>query len=136
LRKAQGAPGLAVAVITKDVVYSHGLRHSRRRATRDHAHDLRHWVADEVLYLIGGGDAGGRRQVDWTSPSEYLPWFRLYDPHASELMTIRDLLTHRSGLPRYDMLRYAVPLPREELVKRLRYLLPTASFASGTSIRI
>ena len=42
-------------------------------------------------------------------------------------MSIRDLLTHRSGLPRYDFLRFGVMLSREELVRRLRYLPPTAS---------
>jgi len=68
-------------------------------------------------------------KLDWDTPvSEYLPWFRLYDPHASQLITLRDMLTHRSGLPRYDSLRFLVKFPREELVRRLRYLPPSRSF--------
>jgi CubicO group peptidase (beta-lactamase class C family) len=56
----------------------------------------------------------------WDKPVwEYLPWFRMYDPHASDLMTLRDLLTHRSGLPRYDFLRYAVPLGMRDSTVRV-----------------
>jgi CubicO group peptidase (beta-lactamase class C family) len=41
-------------------------------------------------------------KLEWDKPArEYLPWFQLHDPHASELITVRDMLTHRSGLPRY-----------------------------------
>ena len=30
--------------------------------------------------------------------TDYIPEFRLYDPYVSDAFTIRDLLTHRSGL--------------------------------------
>jgi len=68
-------------------------------------------------------------KLDWDKPvREYLPWFRLYDPHATELITLRDMLTHRSGLPRYDSMRFLVKFPMEELVRRLQYLPPSLSF--------
>src|SRR6267143_3329745 len=36
------------------------------------------------------------KKLEWDKPvREYLPWFRMYDPVATELMTARDLLTHR-----------------------------------------
>ena len=59
---------------------------------------------------------------------EYLPDFRLKDPFASERMTTRDLLCHRSGLPRHDMVWYKTPFTRHELVGRLRHLEPTKDF--------
>lgn len=66
-------------------------------------------------------------KLAWDIPvREYLPWFQLYGEDATQQITIRDMLTHRSGLPRYDFLRFAVPLSREEIVRRLRYLPPTA----------
>jgi CubicO group peptidase (beta-lactamase class C family) len=68
-------------------------------------------------------------KLDWDKPvREYLPWFRMYDPVATELMTPRDLLTHRSGLPRHDFIRFSTPLTRAELVRRLRYLEPNRTF--------
>jgi CubicO group peptidase (beta-lactamase class C family) len=70
-----------------------------------------------------------RRQLEWDRPvREYLPDFRLQDEFATREMTPRDLVTHRSGLPRHDLLWYGRPFTREELYHRLRYLPPTASF--------
>jgi len=68
-------------------------------------------------------------KLKWDVPVvQYIPWFRLYDPVATELITPRDLLTHRSGLPRHDFIRMSTYLTREELMHRLRYLEPSRSF--------
>ena len=67
--------------------------------------------------------------MDWDAPvSEYLPDFRLYDRLATAQVTPRDLLTHRSGLPRHDNVWYGRSFTREEIVARLRYLEPNATF--------
>lgn len=69
------------------------------------------------------------KKLEWDRPvREYLPWFRMYDPIATELITPRDLLTHRSGLPRHDFIRFSTPLSREELVRRIRYLPNNTTF--------
>jgi len=49
-------------------------------------------------------------------------------PFAGERLTPRDLVTHRSGLPRHDLMWYKSTASREELVRRLRYLEPSADF--------
>jgi CubicO group peptidase (beta-lactamase class C family) len=42
-------------------------------------------------------------RLDWSKPvRDYLPEFRLHDAVASERVTILDLLSHQSGLPRHD----------------------------------
>lgn len=67
--------------------------------------------------------------LDWDKPvREYLPSFRLADPFASERMTPRDLLTHRSGLPRHDLMWYNSSATRQELFDRLRHLEPGKDF--------
>lgn len=55
----------------------------------------------------------------------YLPDFSLRDPVASATLTTRDLLTHRSGLPRHDLFWYQAPFSRDELYGRLRFLEPS-----------
>src|SRR5438270_1559855 len=62
-----------------------------------------------------------------------LPGFVMYDPYVSHEMTIRDLLTHRSGmgLGEGDLLfwphtRYS----RAEVIYRLRFMKPKSSFRS------
>jgi CubicO group peptidase (beta-lactamase class C family) len=55
----------------------------------------------------------------------YLRDFALQDPVASATLTPRDLLTHKSGLPRHDLFWYQTPFSRDELYRRLRFLEPS-----------
>ena len=53
---------------------------------------------------------------------KYLPDFRLKDEYITNRMTVRDLVTHRSGLPRHDLMWYGSDYSRRELYDRLQYL--------------
>ena len=55
----------------------------------------------------------------------------MYDPVASEQATPRDLFSHRTGLPRHDLVWYSSDFSREDLVSRLRYLKPNKGFRSA-----
>jgi CubicO group peptidase (beta-lactamase class C family) len=70
-------------------------------------------------------------KLDWDKPvREYLPGFRMYDPVATDQITPRDLVTHRSGLPRHDLLWYSSSFTQQQLVDRLRYLEPNRPLRS------
>jgi YD repeat-containing protein len=70
-------------------------------------------------------------KVDWDKPvRDYLPTFKMYDPVLTEQMTIRDLITHRSGLPRHDMVWYSSDFSREDIIRRLQYLEPNKPLRS------
>jgi len=58
----------------------------------------------------------------------YMPAFKMYNDYVTQNMTARDLLTHRSGLPRHDLMWYGSDLSRQELFNRLRFLEPSAGF--------
>ncbi|MBR0721858.1 serine hydrolase [Bradyrhizobium manausense] len=61
--------------------------------------------------------------LDWTKPvRDYLPEFRLSDPVATERVTIRDLLSHQSGLPRHDWLHLPGDLSPAEMLPLMRHL--------------
>src|SRR5262249_8648769 len=71
-------------------------------------------------------------KVDWDEPVRtYLPQFELNDPVASERATPRDLFSHRTGLPRHDLVWYSSDFSREEFISRERYLKLTKSFWSA-----
>lgn len=71
-----------------------------------------------------------RGQLDWDRPvQDYIPWFRLQDPAASQI-TPRDLVSHRSGLPRHDRAWYKSGSNREEIVRQLAALPPSRPFRS------
>lgn len=66
----------------------------------------------------------GRIALD-TPVRAHLSDFALQDPVASATVTPRDLLTHRSGLPRHDLFWYLAPFSRDELYRRLPFLEPS-----------
>jgi CubicO group peptidase (beta-lactamase class C family) len=74
-------------------------------------------------------------KLSWDDPvTRHLPSFQMYDPYASREMTIRDLLTHRSGLGlgEGDLLYFPPStFTRREIVEKVRYLRPASSFRSG-----
>ena len=64
--------------------------------------------------------------------TDYVPELRLYDAYASHEVTIRDLLTHRTGLPATDLF-WAVgenEITFPEVIHRLRFIPPSTSFRS------
>jgi len=64
---------------------------------------------------------------------DYLPEFRLYDPYVTREFTIRDLLTHHSGLGlgAGDLMFFPpTDMTRAEIIHSLRYLKPASSFRS------
>src|SRR6185437_1685960 len=71
-------------------------------------------------------------KLDWDrAVRAYIPGFRLYDTVASERVTPRDLVTHRTGLPRHDLSWYHnTTATRQELFARLAHLEPTRDLRS------
>lgn len=128
-------PGLALGVV-KDgkLIYAKGY------GFRDVAHKLP--VDTDTLFPTGSisksftslafamlNDEG---KVDWDKPvRNYLPEFELNDPVASERATPRDLFSHRTGMPRHDMVWYSSDFSRADMVSRLRYLKPNKDFRSA-----
>lgn len=62
--------------------------------------------------------------LDWERPlREYVPEILLHDAAVTDRLTIIDLLSHRSGLPRHEMVWLGHPdRSRAEIIRRLRYL--------------
>src|SRR5690606_8432745 len=104
---------------------------SRGFGLRDREEDLP--VTPRTIFAIGSstkamtaavvGTLVDDGAVAWGDPvREHLPAFRLADPTITERLTVRDLLTHRSGLPRHDLAWYGSERSREELVEAIRHL--------------
>jgi CubicO group peptidase (beta-lactamase class C family) len=98
-------------------------------------------VTSKTLFAIGSstksftvtslGVLVDQGKLDWDKPLRgYLPDFQLMDQFATERMTPRDLVTHRSGLPRHDRMWLNSPFTRQEIFDRLRFLEPNKDFRS------
>jgi len=121
-------PGAAIAIV-KDgkIILSKGY------GWRDVKNQLP--VTEQTLFPIASitksftvatlGTLSTEGKLDWDKPvREYLPDFRLNDEILTAHVTVRDLVTHRTGLPRHDLTWYRADLSREDLYSRLRYLEP------------
>jgi CubicO group peptidase (beta-lactamase class C family) len=120
-------PGCAIAAVRdREVVLSAGF--GRREVETELP------VTSETLFAIGSttkaftaatvGALVDDGVLEWEAPlREYLPDFRLQDPVATDRLSIVDLLSHRSGLPRHDLVWIGHPdRSRAELMTRLRFL--------------
>jgi len=124
--------GFAIAVVQDGKVIlskGYGLRDVKKNLP----------VTEKTLFAIGSatksftvtslGVLVDQGKLDWDKPvRDYLPDFKMWDPFATERMTPRDLVTHRSGLPRHDLMWYGSPFSRQEIFERLRYLEPNKDF--------
>jgi CubicO group peptidase (beta-lactamase class C family) len=127
-------PGVAVAVVQGDKVIllkGYGYRDIEKKlpVTPDTRFAIGSITKSFTVTTLGMEMDEGK--VDWDKPArDYLPTFKMYDPVLTEQMTIRDLITHRSGLPRHDMVWYSSDFPREEIIRRLQYLEPNKPLRS------
>lgn len=62
--------------------------------------------------------------------TKYFPDYKLYDKIATDLVSIKDMLTHRIGTKTFqgDFTFWNSTLSREEIMKRMRYLKPINPF--------
>jgi CubicO group peptidase (beta-lactamase class C family) len=135
LRQTWHVPGLAVAIVSSDrVLFAKGF------GERDVVRHLP--VTPNTLFGIASCSKSlGAATVcllaqdgllDLDAPiHSYWPAFQLQDEYATLRVTARDLLSHRWGLPRHDLVWYHhAGVTRAELVRRLRYLAPISELRS------
>lgn len=126
-------PGLSIAVVKDDrVIYAkgYGVREIEKSDKVD----------ENTLFAIGSitksftaasvGALVDEKKMSWDDPvSKYLPEFQLFDADLTRSVTIRDLLAHRTGLPRANGSLLS-PYNRAETLQRMRYLKPAAGLRS------
>lgn len=135
LRADWKVPGVGIAIVKGDqVIFAKGF------GQRDVGQNLP--VTPETLFAIGScskaftatavGMLVDEGKIAWDKPLRtYLPSFKMWDDYVTEHMTPRDLVTHRSGLPRHDLMWYGSTFTRREMFERLRYLEPSRGFRAS-----
>ena len=131
-----GVPGAAVTVVAGgEVVLTHGsgLRNAVEPVTPETlfmlASDTKCFAAASLCLLVEDGLLDLDRPVQ-----DYLPWFAMHDERISGWVTTRDLLAHRTGLPRHDFLTIGDggwSLSNEDVARRMRHLEGCRPFRQG-----
>ena len=132
--KTWKVPGIGVAIVRNDsVIYARGYG---ARAVGGPER-----VSEKTIFAIGSSSKAftaaaiamlvDEKKVSLDAPAAtYLLGFQLYDPYATRELTVRDLLSHRSGLARGELAWYGSGYDRDEIVRRVRFLRPSWSFRS------
>ena len=128
--KTWKAPGFAVAVVEKNkIIYAKGFGY------RNYEKKLP--VTTNTLFAIGSctkaftasiiGLLQQESKLDIDQPAhQYLPELNFYSADLTNTVTLRDMMSHRTGLPRHDFSWYLFPTEsRDSLYRRIQYLQPT-----------
>lgn len=129
--KDWSVPGVAIAIVKDDrIVFAKGF--GVRELNKPES------VDQHTLFAIGSSSKAftaasiamlvDQSKLKWDDPAtKYLPGFQLFDPYSTRELTVADLLSHRSGLARGDLLWYGSEYDRNEVLRRVRYLKPSWS---------
>ncbi|HBF49523.1 MAG TPA: serine hydrolase [Massilia sp.] len=136
--KAFDVPGIAIAVVKDGQVIAargFGVRKLGEPAKVDGktlfeiASNSKAFTAAALAMLVDEG------KLKWDDPVvKHLPDFQMYDAYVTREMTVRDLLTHRSGLGlgAGDLLWWPTTnFSTDEIIEKLRYIRPATSFRSS-----
>ena len=124
------AAGVTIAVVEKNkVVYTGGF------GFRDV--DKKLPVTENTQFAIGSctkaftasmlGMLVKEGKLDLDKPvRNYLPELKFQNEYTNDHCTLRDMMCHRTGLPRHDLSWYASWGTRKEFLERIQYFEPTA----------
>jgi CubicO group peptidase (beta-lactamase class C family) len=132
LVKDWNVPGIGVAVVAKDKVIlakGYGYRDYGKklpfttRTVVPIASNTKLFTATAAGLLVEDG------KLEWDKPvRDFVPSIQFYDDALSATVSIRDMLSHRTGITRHDTIWYKSDFSRKELFERLKYLEPTQPF--------
>ena len=125
-------PGLAIAVVRNDsvlVAKGYGVRELGKPGRVD-----AHTVFDIASLSKSFTAAGAAVLVDegklaWDDPvRRHLPWMEFPDAYLTREVTLRDLLSHRTGLEAANFMFRFTGYDRREMLSRVRWMRPQAPF--------
>lgn len=124
------AAGFAVAVVEKNkVIYAKGFGYSD--------YEKKVPVTPNTLFAIGScskaftcsvlGLLRNDKKLDFDKrPADYVPGLEFFNDEMNTNITVRDLMCHRTGLPRHDFSWYLFNTDsRDSLLQRIKYQEPT-----------
>ena len=127
-------PGFAIAIVKNDSVIfakGYGIRETGKPDKVDQNTLFVIASCSKAFTTAALAILNDEGKINWDDPvTKYLPGFQMYDSWVTKEITIRDLLTHRSGLATFsgDFLWLGSAYDREEIIHRIRFLKPVSSF--------
>src|SRR5690625_180522 len=121
-------PGMAIGIVKDgEVVFAKGFG-EKRLGSGDIVDEHTDFSIASVRKNITAAALGilaDREQIKWDDKiTDHIPWFKMKDAFVTEEITIRDALTHRSGLGRIlgNRLQFMTKSSRDEVLFQMRYM--------------
>ena len=133
--KDWNVPGAGVGIVVKDkLVFAkgYGFRNIEKKqpvtpnTLFQIASNTKLFTATSIGFLVEEG------KLDWDKPiKQYVPQIQFYNDELNANVTIRDMLSHRTGISRHDNIWYKSDFTRQELFDRVKYLEPSLPLRQG-----
>src|SRR5271169_110942 len=126
--KDWNAPGVGVGIVVNDkLVFAKGYGY------RDYGNKLPYTAATmspiasntKLFTAIAAGMLVEEGKLSWDKPvRDSVPSIRFYNDQLNNTVTLRDMLSHRTGITRHDTIWYKSDFTRKQLFDKLVYLEP------------
>lgn len=133
--KDWNVPGAGVAIVVNDkLVFARGYGYRNLENKQpvtpatlfQIASNTKLFTATAIGFLVEEG------KLEWDKPiKNYVPQIRFYNDELTNNVTIRDMLSHRTGISRHDGIWYNSDFTRTQLFDRLKYLEPSLPLRQG-----
>lgn len=135
VRKEWEVPGLSITVVKDNQVIfkkGYGVRELGKPELVDTQTLFACASTTKAMTVALMGMLVDEGKIKWDDPaSKYLPELQMYDPYVTRALTVRDLLTHNTGLPGTDFFTGAMNIPVNEMLKRMALVKPIYPFRGG-----
>lgn len=130
LMKDWNAPGICVGVVQgEELVFAKGYGYRDYGQKIPFTPATLHPIASntKLFTAVAAGMLVEEGKLTWDEPvSKSVPGIEFYNDDLYKSVTVRDMLSHRTGITRHDLIWYKSDFTRKELFERLKYLEPQA----------
>src|SRR6478672_1764689 len=127
--KDWNVPGIGVGIVIKDkLVFAKGYGYRDYGKKLPFTQNTVQPIASntKLFTAISAGLLVDEGKLDWDKPiRQYVPSIKFYNDDLDRTVTIRDMLSHRTGITRHDLIWYKLDFTQQELFQRLQYLKPS-----------
>src|SRR5246127_390216 len=127
--KDWNTPGIGVGIVVNDkLVFAkgYGYRDYEQKLPFTPATLVQIASNSKLFTAVAAGMLVEEGKLTWDKPiRESVPAIQFYNDELNNNVTLRDMLSHRTGVTRHDLIWFKSPFTRKELFERLKYLEPS-----------
>ena len=126
--KDWNTPGIGVGIVVNDkLVFAKGYGYRDYEKKLPFTPKTLSQIASnsKLFTAVAAGMLVEEGNLTWDKPvRDSVPAVQFYNDQLNNNITLRDMLSHRTGVTRHDLIWFKSPFTRKELFDRLKYLEP------------